>query len=76
MLVVLDTNILVSALLSPFGPPARVLDLILTGANAWNNLTTWGGARVDDWARLLSECWGLTQPRVRIPPSPPDKLLG
>ncbi len=31
MLVVLDTNILVSALLSPFGPPARVLDLVLTG---------------------------------------------
>jgi putative PIN family toxin of toxin-antitoxin system len=31
MTVVLDTNVLVSALLSPFGPPARVLDLILTG---------------------------------------------
>jgi putative PIN family toxin of toxin-antitoxin system len=31
MLVVLDTNILVSALLSPFGPPARVLDLVLNG---------------------------------------------
>ena len=31
MLVVLDTNILVSTLLSPFGPPARVLDLVLSG---------------------------------------------
>jgi putative PIN family toxin of toxin-antitoxin system len=31
MLVVLDTNILVSALLSPFGPPARVLDMVLGG---------------------------------------------
>ena len=31
MLVVLDTNILVAALLSPFGPPARVLDLVLSG---------------------------------------------
>jgi putative PIN family toxin of toxin-antitoxin system len=31
MRIVLDTNILVSALLSPFGPPARVLDLILSG---------------------------------------------
>jgi len=31
MIVVLDTNVLVSALLSPFGPPARVLDLVLTG---------------------------------------------
>lgn len=30
-LVVLDTNILVSALLSPFGQPARVLDLVLAG---------------------------------------------
>ena len=24
-----------------------------------------------DWARLLSECWGETQPWVQIPPSPP-----
>jgi putative PIN family toxin of toxin-antitoxin system len=31
MLIVLDTNILVSALLSPFGAPARVLDLVLIG---------------------------------------------
>lgn len=31
MLVVLDTNVLVSALLSPFGPPARILDLVLNG---------------------------------------------
>ena len=31
MRVVLDTNILVSALLSPFGPPARVLDMVLSG---------------------------------------------
>ena len=31
MLVVLDTNVLVSAQLSPFGPPARVLDLVLSG---------------------------------------------
>ncbi len=31
MMVVLDTNVLVSALLCPFGPPARVLDLDLAG---------------------------------------------
>ncbi len=31
MLIVLDTNALVSALLSPFGTPARVLDLVLIG---------------------------------------------
>lgn len=32
MRIVLDTNVLVSALLNPFGPPGRVLDLILAGA--------------------------------------------
>jgi len=31
MLVVLDTNILVSALISPFGAPARVLAMVLGG---------------------------------------------
>lgn len=31
MKVVLDTNVVVSALISPFGPPARVLDLAQTG---------------------------------------------
>lgn len=31
MLVVLDTNVLVSALLTPHGTPARVLDLALAG---------------------------------------------
>ncbi|HBP38972.1 MAG TPA: putative toxin-antitoxin system toxin component, PIN family [Clostridiales bacterium] len=30
MEIILDTNVLVSALLSPFGAPARVLDLILS----------------------------------------------
>ncbi len=31
MKIVLDTNVLVSALLNPYGPPARILDLILLG---------------------------------------------
>jgi len=31
MRIVLDTNVLVSGLLSPFGPPARILDLVLAG---------------------------------------------
>lgn len=31
MRIVLHTNVLVSGLLRPFGPPARILDLILTG---------------------------------------------
>lgn len=30
MLIVLDTNVLVSGLLNPFGAPGRILDLILT----------------------------------------------
>ena len=30
MLIVLDTNVLVSGLLTPFGPPARVLDLVVS----------------------------------------------
>lgn len=32
MRIVLDTNVLVSALLNPFGSPGRVLDLILAGS--------------------------------------------
>lgn len=32
MIIVLDTNVLVSALLSPFGPPARILDQVLSMA--------------------------------------------
>ncbi len=31
MIVVVDTNVLVSGLLSAFGPPSRILDLLLTG---------------------------------------------
>jgi len=31
MKVVLDTNVLVAGLLSPFGPPAQVLQLLLSG---------------------------------------------
>jgi len=32
LLVVLDTNVLVSGLLNPSGPPARILDLVLLGS--------------------------------------------
>ncbi|MBU0510495.1 MAG: putative toxin-antitoxin system toxin component, PIN family [Chloroflexi bacterium] len=31
MLIVLDTNVLVSGSLNPFGTPGRILDLLLTG---------------------------------------------
>jgi antitoxin (DNA-binding transcriptional repressor) of toxin-antitoxin stability system len=30
--IVLDTSVVASALLSPFGPPARILGLVMTGA--------------------------------------------
>lgn len=29
--IVLDTNVIVSAVLTPFGPPARILDAVLNG---------------------------------------------
>ena len=32
MRIVLDTNVLVSGLLSPHGPPGRIVDLVLTGS--------------------------------------------
>lgn len=58
MLVVLDTNILVSALLSPFGPPARVLDMVLSGDRR---------AAFDD--RLLAEYReALTRPKFSFAP--------
>ena len=44
MRIVLDTNVLVSALLSPFGPPAEVLRLVTSGT-----------VRVCHDARILGE---------------------
>ena len=35
-----------------------------------NRKLIWGGARVAEWARLLSECRAKIRSRVRIPPSP------
>src|SRR5690606_25064012 len=35
-----------------------------------NSAVSWGGARVDDWGRLLSGCPGYTGPQVRILSSP------
>ena len=32
MLIVLDTNVIVSGLLSPYRPPARIVDLVLSNA--------------------------------------------
>lgn len=50
MLIVLDTNVLVSGLLSPFGPPARVLDQVLS-----NTVQVAFDDRVlDEYAEVLS----------------------
>lgn len=58
MRIVLDTNVLVSGLLSAAGPPGRVLDLVLAG-----RLTV----HFDD--RILMEYRDvLARPRLRIDP--------
>jgi putative PIN family toxin of toxin-antitoxin system len=64
-LVVLDTNILVSALLRSFGPSARVLDLVLAGV-----------LRVAYDDRILAE-WRevLHRERFGFPASEVDALL-
>jgi len=55
--VVLDTNVLVSGVLSPYGPPGRLLDLVLAGDLV---------LVVDD--RLLSEYAAvLARPRFGLP---------
>jgi putative PIN family toxin of toxin-antitoxin system len=63
--VVLDTNVLVSALLSPFGAPARVLDLVLDGACR---------AAYDD--RVVAEYRSLLlRPKFRFEARAVDELL-
>ena len=65
MRIVLDTNVLVSALLSPFGPPARVLGLVLAGA---------AECCVD--ARVFSEYDDvLHRPRLAIDTAKADEVL-
>ena len=65
LLVVLDTNILVSALLRSFGPPGRLLDLVMAGS-----------LRVAFDDRIMAE-WRevLHRPRFGFPPSEVDALL-
>lgn len=63
--VVLDTNVLVSSLLSPFGAPAQVLSLVLTGKIR---------PVVDD--RILAEYRDvLRRPKFEFEPRPVDDLL-
>ncbi len=65
VLVVLATNILVSALLSPFGAPARVLDLVVAGE---------AGLACDD--RVLTEYREvLSRPRFSFAASDVAALL-
>jgi putative PIN family toxin of toxin-antitoxin system len=63
--IVLDTNVLVSALLSPSGTPARVLALVLSGAVTLIH---------DD--RILAEYREvLARPRLAIPPAEAELVL-
>ncbi len=56
MRIVLDTNVIVSGLMSPAGPPGRILDLLLTGHIV---------ALYDDW--ILAEYHEVvTRPKLRI----------
>jgi putative PIN family toxin of toxin-antitoxin system len=63
--IVLDTNVVVSALLSPFGPPARILGLVMAGAVC---------CCVD--ARILAEYDDvMRRPRLSIDPAKADDVL-
>jgi len=66
VLIVLDTNVLVSGLLNPFGAPGRVLDLILAGTVQ---------VAFDD--RVLAEyAEVLARPRLGTRPARARALLG
>lgn len=64
-LIVLDTNVVVSGLLSPFGVPGRILDLILSGhvRLAYND------------AILLEYQNVLTRAKFGFPPEQIDRIL-
>jgi putative PIN family toxin of toxin-antitoxin system len=63
--LVLDTNVLVSALLSPFGAPGRVLDLVFSGA-----------CRVAFDDRIMAEYRDvLVRPKFPFEPRSVDDLL-
>ncbi|MFL5540675.1 MAG: putative toxin-antitoxin system toxin component, PIN family [Longimicrobiaceae bacterium] len=65
MRIVLDTNVLVSALLNPHGTPGRIIDLVLSGAVV---------VLFDD--RILAEYRDvLARPKLRIAPVESAYLL-
>ena len=66
MRIVLDTNVLVSALLSPEGPPARVLDLVTSG----QVLLLFGEPILREYERVLR------RRRFRIDAETVTELLG
>ena len=66
MRIVLDTNVLVSGLLKPFGPPAQLLRLVLDGRLE---------CAVD--ARILAEYDEVVhRPHLNIDPAKLEKVLG
>lgn len=66
MIAVVDTNVLVSGLLSPFGPPAKIVRMIAGGS-----------VRLCFNAAILSEYEAvLARPRFRFSPDAVEDLLG
>jgi uncharacterized protein len=63
--IVLDTNVLVSGLLNPYGAPAGVLRMVVSGT-----LTLCVDARI-----LLEYAAVLARPRFAFPPGPVQALL-
>ncbi len=64
--IVLDTNVLVSGMLSPFRSPARVLDLLLAGELL---------LLVDD--RIVTEYREVVaRPKLALDPTDADRVLG
>ncbi|MGE0422297.1 MAG: putative toxin-antitoxin system toxin component, PIN family [Reyranellaceae bacterium] len=64
--VILDTNVVVSALLSPHGPPGLILDLVLDGA-----------LEVAQTPRIVAEYRDvLARPRFALDPAEVEHVLG
>jgi len=50
MIIVLDTNVLVSGLINPFGPPARVVDLVVSSTLQ----VAYDDRIIDEYSEVLS----------------------
>lgn len=84
MRVVLDTNVLVSGLLSPYGPPATVVDLVGSGALR----VCFDGRILEEYSDVLARprlglesadvetvLARLTSNGIRVAPRPVDTVL-